>query len=603
MPGTAEHVSPRARTRSVPGVRAFTTLSGRVAAWSPRTKRIVVIAVIAAAFALPLRGLLRNQGPPMEEGFMLVFPERVLHGDLPNRDFLHLYGPGSLWLLAGWMKVLGVTLTSERLFALLQEIGVVGGIYWLARPWGRRLALACALLSLVFILPPLGLTALAWVGGVALGLLGLGLTLAGRHRLAPDGTAPAPPAALRFAFWGGVVSAAALLFRLDLIVAVGLGALAATAGTGRRLRVRYLTGLGIGSSLYLIQILTAGAYNTFKGMVLDPVVYLRGGRRLPIPPPWDHLDGFLQRSGAIQPPKWPLPHLSTSQQLFLWFFFMIATVLFVPVVGWLASRQRPDGFRPRVLLAAGLFGLGIISQGIQRVDSAHFAWVSCVSVALLPVAVFELVAWRRGRRGNRTTRPVPRVGASRVICAVGIPVAVVLLIPHFTGWSYVDFSAQTFGRHRLAFPITRNGRTFYYGREDVANAARELLAEVPKVAQPGDRLFVGPTDLRKTPYSDAYLYYLLPEYPPGTYFIEMDPGVANEKGSRMPSDLAHSQIAILSGVWNDWSEPNDSRKFGSDASTKVLHRDFCRVRTFGERADDGKPLYELWVKRSNPACA
>ena len=250
-----------------------------------------------------------------------------------------------------------------------------------------------------------------------------------------------------------------------------------------------------------------------------------------------------------------------------------------------------------MLLASGLFGLGLISQGIQRVDSAHFAWVSCVSMALLPVAVLELVAWRR-----RRDRP-PRLGAARAWCAVAIPVAVVLLIPHFTGWSYADFTAQTFGRHRLAFPITRNGRTFYYGREDVANAAQELLAEVPKVARPGDKLFVGPTDLRKTPYSDAYLYYLLPEYPPGTYYIEMDPGVANEQGSRMPSDLAHSDIAILSGVWNDWSEPNDSRKLGSDASTKVLHRDFCRVRSFGERPDDHRPLYELWVRRSNPACA
>lgn len=569
-------------------MQRLSAISARITAWSPRTKRIVVIAVLALAFALPLRGLLRNQGPPMEEGFMLVFPERVLNGDFPNRDFLHLYGPGSLWVLAGWMKAFGVNLVSERLFALLQQIGVVAGVYWLARPWGRRLALPSALLSLLFILPPLGLTALAWVGGVALGLLGLGLTLAGRRRFA---SAPGP--ALRFAFWGGIVSAAALLFRLDLVVAVGLGALAATAGLGWRFRGRYALGLGVGLSAYVVQLATAGPYNTFKGMVLDPVVYLRGGRRLPIPPSWDKLDGFLQRSGAIQPPKWPLPHLSSSQQLFIWFFFMIAVVLFVPIVGRFAVKRWPDQFRPRVLLASGLFGLGLISQGIQRVDSAHFAWVSCVSVALLPVAVAEMLRLRRAT--NR--RPAMR----RLVCGLAIPVGVVLLIPHFTGWSYVDFTAQSVGKHRLAYPITRNGRNFYYGREDVARAARDLLAAVPKVAKPGDRLFVGPTDLRKTPYSDAYLYYLLPEYPPGTYYIEMDPGVANEAGSRMPSDLAHSQIAILSGVWTDWSEPNDSRKVGSNETTKVLRRDFCLVKKFGERPDDGRPLYELYVKCDAPS--
>jgi hypothetical protein len=375
------------------------------------------------------------------------------------------------------------------------------------------------------------------------------------------------------------------------VVAVGLGALAATAGLGWTFKRRYALGLGIGLLAYVIQLVTAGPYNTFKGMVLDPVVYLRGGRRLPIPPSWDQLDGFLQRSGAIQPPKWPLPHLSSSQQLFIWFFFMIVIVIAVPIIGRYAVKRDPGRFQARVLLAAGLFGLGMISQGIQRVDSAHFSWVSCVSVALLPVAVFEALRLRThgdGRFWRRT------------LCALAIPTAVVLLFPHFTGWSYADFVAQTFGQHRLAFEISRNGRTFYYGRPDVAQSAQDLLAVVPQFAEPGDRLFVGPTDLRKTPYSDAYLYYLLPEYPPGTYYIEMDPGVANAEDSRMASDLASSDIVILSGVWNDWSEPNDSRKFGSNASTEVLHRKFCLADYFGARPDDGTPLYELWVRKDSP---
>lgn len=567
---------------------AIRRLSGRVSDWSPGRKRAVVVSILVLAFALPLRGLLRNQGPPMEEGFMLVFPERVLHGDFPNRDFLHLYGPGSLWALAGWMKVLGVRLWTERVFALLQQVGVVVGVYWLARAWGRRLALCCALFSLLFIVPPLGLTALAWVGGVALGLLGLATLLTGRRRLGSD-----PDRARRYALVAGLLGAAALLFRLDLVVAVGLGALGALAGTDRRFKLRFLTGLGAGLGLYVIQLVTAGPYNTFKGMVLDPVVYLRGGRRLPIPPPWDRLDGFLQRSGAIQPPKWPLPHLSTSQQLFVWFFLMLAVVIAVPVIGRFAVRADPRRHPARVLLASGLFGLGMISQGIQRVDSAHFSWVSCVSVALLPVAVFEAIRLRRAGDGAFWRR---------TLCGLAIPIGFVLLIPYFTGWSYVDFTAQSFGRHRLAYPITRNGRTFYYGRPDVADAARQLIADVPALAKPGEKLFVGPTDLRKTPYSDAYLYYLLPEYPPGTYFIEMDPGVANAKGSRMARDLADSQVVILSGVWNDWSEPNDSRKFGSSASTRVLHRDFCRVRTYGERPDGGAPLYELWLRKDSGRC-
>jgi hypothetical protein len=167
----------------------------------------------------------------------------------------------------------------------------------------------------------------------------------------------------------------------------------------------------------------------------------------------------------------------------------------------------------------------------------------------------------------------------------------ILLIPFYTARPYSDYAGQTFDNHRLARKIERKGRVFYYGRPDVAAAAKQLLAKIDEVGTKGQRLLVGTTDLRKTPYSDAYLYYLLPEYRPGTYYIEMDPGVANRKGSKLAHDVATSDVVILSSVWNDWSEPNDSRKVGSDVPNQVLHRHFVEVGSYGNG------LYELWVKR------
>jgi hypothetical protein len=52
-----------------------------------RVRGWVVVGVLVAALVVPLVGLLRVQGPPFEEGFMLVFPERVLEGAVPNKDF------------------------------------------------------------------------------------------------------------------------------------------------------------------------------------------------------------------------------------------------------------------------------------------------------------------------------------------------------------------------------------------------------------------------------------------------------------------------------------------------------------------------------------
>ena len=77
--------------------------------------------------AIPLRGLYRFTGGTMEEGFMLYFPERIARGDVPNVDFLHLYGPGSLHVLTGWYELFGYSLPAERTFGLLQHLGIIFG--------------------------------------------------------------------------------------------------------------------------------------------------------------------------------------------------------------------------------------------------------------------------------------------------------------------------------------------------------------------------------------------------------------------------------------------------------------------------------------------
>jgi len=538
--------------------------------WRPDA---IALGIVALVIALPLRGLLRAPGPPMEEGFMLVFPERVLHGDIPNRDFLHLYGPGSLWALASAFKVFGVSLWSERIFGLFQQLAIVFGIYALARRWNCVLAATAAVISALIIMP-FGLTALAWVGAVGLGMAGLAAGVEARAN-ADDRRAG------RWAIAAGVLLGAAILFRLDLVVAVGLSTLALVWTMSAPRRTRLVGALVLTAvPLYAVHVAMAGPGNAWRGMVLDPVFHLRGGRSLPIPPPWSHLDGFLQRAGALQQLSWPIPAPRMSQQLFLWFFLLIAVVAFLVWQGVVSVRRDPSSVRARTLFVVALFSLGILPQAVQRVDSAHFAWVGCVPLAMLPVAIYELLA-----------RHVRRPRSGRVIfTSAAIPLAIVLfVIPAFTLTRYTDYALQTFNTHRHSYKIEHDGRLFYYGKEDRALAANLVIAEAARISKPGQKLFVGPVDLRKTPYSDAYLYYMLPRLKPGTYYIEMDPGMANTDHSGLDRQLASSDIAILSKIWDDWSEPNDSRKVGSDKAEQVLARDFCHVGSY-------LGLYELYQK-------
>ncbi len=531
----------------------------------------VAVAVLAAGLLLPLRGLLVNQGPPMEEGFMLVFPELVLRGELPNRDFLHLYGPGGLWVLAGAFKVFGVSLVVERLVAFLQLAGIVFGVYLIARRWGRALGLACGVIALVIIVPPLGLTALAWNGAVALGLLGLVAALAGLER--GSGAGDGPPGGRASTVVGGVLFGFALLYRLDLVIAVTLAGVALVWRTHRGFKKRLAAGLAVGLSPYLIHIFTAGPGTVFRGMILDPVVYLRGGRRLPIPPPPDRLDGFLQRAGDLRRLAWPLPVPRTATQLTIWFFVLLAAAAFVLAVGVWAFRRDPSSMRARALLAVGAFGFGMLPQAVQRVDSAHFAWVSCVPVAVLPLAIDEVLRLRRP--GGSARRHAWASGA-------GVAAVVLFLFPNFTFRTYADYSAQSFGYHRNSWKISNGDRIFFYGRADVARAADRMLSDLDEISEPGQSVVVGESDLRRTNYSDAYLYYLLlPKLVPGTYYIEMDPGMANRSDSGLADEIRDADFVILSSVWEDWREPNDSRELGSDEPNRALREHFCLVDDYG----------------------
>jgi hypothetical protein len=555
----------------------------------PEWQTSVAVGIVVVAMLAPLRALMRYQGPPMEEGFMLVFPERLLHGDLPHKDFLHLYGPGSLWVLAGWFKAVGVSITAERVFGFAQLAGIVFGVMALARPWGRRVAVASGLLGVLLTMTAIGLTALAWDGAVALLVASVWCGLRARRWLTaaelPAGQAHQARAG-RLLTVAGVLAGWALLFRPDVIVATTLGTLAILAGLGWDRWKRWLYGAVPVLSLYLVHLALSGPGNVIRGMLIEPVFDLRGGRSLPRPPSWNTFDGALQKVALLRPQPWPLPALASPHQAYLWFWLLPLVTLAVVALGWRRVRRDPDRWRPRVLLTVGLVGLGLLPQAFQRPDTTHLAWVSCVTLAFLPAALAEALE-QLPRRGPAGRLGLPRLAGTWAAGLVALLPLVVL--PHFTARTYVDLVKQSANGKVFGYPVTYDGRTFYLGAADIAPVAQRMLEEVGPQTKPGQRLFVGTADLRKTPYSDAYLYYLLPDLTPGTRYIEMDPGMANAPGSGLAHEVATSDWLILSHVWDAWDEPNDSRVFGPDEPNQMVRRHFCKVGDYGKPGVDGGP--------------
>ena len=158
----------------------------------------------------------------------------------------------------------------------------------------------------------------------------------------------------------------------------------------------------------------------------------------------------------------------------------------------------------------------------------------------------------------------------------------------FTFRYYILHTRIGMGQVTSPFRVEHDGRYFYLGDYEAYVAVQAAVDEVAALAEPGDRLLVGPNDLRRTWYSDAFIYWLLPELEPATYYIEMDPGLANAEGSSLAADVASADWVILTGFWDGWLEPNASMEYGSDAPNQVLARRVLRGRHVG--GPPGHPL-------------
>jgi hypothetical protein len=78
----------------------------------------------------------------LDEGIYLSGAERILRGQAPYRDFFVITGPGSFWIEAAILQVLGPTLRHARL-ALVFDLALVSAVVYLltARLTGRYFAL------------------------------------------------------------------------------------------------------------------------------------------------------------------------------------------------------------------------------------------------------------------------------------------------------------------------------------------------------------------------------------------------------------------------------------------------------------------------------
>lgn len=458
-------------------------------------------------------------GQRMDEGALLLYPELILKGWLPYRDFETFYGPANAYLLAAVYAVFHPGVFVERTVGLVYHLTVLAAIFRIVRPRGVIPALGAILIAHLFLLPT-GLAAFPWLGAIACALWSILLLATSRDSSR--------------SFVAGILASAALLFRPDLGLAVIFSAALLLFFEPGRTRRLYSIGFSLGLLAMLCLIYFAGLRNVFDNLFLYPAIVTNPARKIP----W----------GSVP----------SSIACLLAFHFVAAFTNMV--AGFLALRKDSSDWSNRAFAAAAIFILGTSHQALQRMDGGHVTLCCFLSLALFPVSL-EIIA------GKRLNPPAP---TRQLLFVAVILVLVQVLAPGMVQSVRQAIGLAGPGRSKEAVFLENNGRSFPVDSMSAAHEAGALLDKVSRLASTGQRLFVGPGDLRRTNYNDTFLYYLLPQLTPATYFLEMNPLSANRPGSRLADDVRSADWVILDRRLDAWNEPNDSKRFGPDDSNEVV---------------------------------
>jgi hypothetical protein len=168
-----------------------------------------------------------------------------------------------------------------------------------------------------------------------------------------------------------------------------------------------------------------------------------------------------------------------------------------------------------------------------------------------------------------------------LLASFGILATIEFLAPEPSVYFKREFKATIFSQKTEQFFIQHKGRVFpFYNRTTTIMAGR-LLDRIEKLSAPGESLFIGPADLRRTNYNDTFLYYMLPQLRPATYFLEMNPFSANRPGSPLATNVKDADWLVLNREFDSWNEANRSREFQSDVPNQMVKEHFDVVGEFG----------------------
>jgi hypothetical protein len=349
----------------------------------------------------------------MDEGCLACGAERVLEGQVPNRDFVSLQPPLSFYAAAGMFKLFGTSLASLRILGLGIYLLIPLMTYGIARQLeDRLLSLAVAIPATVIGIPCFGFVPFAvWQGVAATAAAVLLYFWAVRCRSRPW-----------LGLAAGVMTAAAFLARQDqgfyaaisiaaytLVLRFGRVSLVSREVLGRNFYC-WVLGMAAGLLPWGIYWFAEGALpEMFKQLVVFPVTTYAKTSSLPVP-------SFSRQ-------------LSLAQNAIVALYY-IPPVVQILVFFWLWRRNRRGNWQLReagvafILVWSALY----YCQVLARSDVYHL-WIT-----LVPFFILCACGWRAvlegwdGIQARMGTGPLASTVSRGVLSAFGVAVVAWFLV-------------------------------------------------------------------------------------------------------------------------------------------------------------------------------
>lgn len=462
---------------------------------------------------------------PQDEGILLVYPDLILRGYIPYKDFAALYPPAEFYLLAGVFRVFGESVFIERFLGALYSFSVVIAIFSIGSRVSRTTGALAATTALAYTSLFGSFAARTHLGAYACTLFALAL--------ASRDCSSSVRLARRSLLFAGVAAASALCFKQDLGVVAIVATLVSIDPRNPRLLRPFLAGVAILVCAVITFAIIVGPGWVFDGLISD-AIRSAPGRFLPL-------------------------HLS-------WDLVVIAVCVSAQCVIAVRVRGLRVSHSP-ALLARGMAMLSLayslsMLHRTEPGDIGSYGFL-VVSLTIVSFSIFLL---------HSDIGPEQRSAALVSLFLAG-------LLP--IGILYFSGASESLAIQHWVFSEGRRVPVDDYGHSKSSDL-QDLLDAINRMSRSGDRVFVGPRDLRFANANDTFIYYLLPRLQPVSRYLEMNPGCANRLGSGLTEEISRADWLILTTRYDHWREPNASSAPGPMQPNEVVRKHFCLRSKHGD---------------------